>query len=173
MARLILALTFALALLAGCGGGHGPGDGGGGGRSKGRQQFVADANKICREGERAVTGKVSDIRGKLQNAGTAQEQQKLIADALETTAKVYQPYLDRLDGLKAPADLSGEWSKFMDGIDRAFRLIPDVADATRGGDQGKLDDLTKDFQRIANDTRPFAIKYRLNDCLPESSAPTG
>jgi hypothetical protein len=173
MARLLLTLTFALAMLAGCGGGDDDNGGGGGGKELTQDQFIAEANKICREGAEKIQSKTGEIQKKMQDAGSdAQAQEKVIADVLEETAKDYQPYLDRLHGLNPPSDIDDEWGKFISGIDEAFDKIPEVADATRDRDREKLQALTSDFEQIANDTRPFASKYKLDDCQPDQAAPT-
>ena len=52
-------------------------------------------------------------------------------------------------------------------MERAFDLIPELADATRAGDQDKLTELSEEFTRIARETRPFAEDTRLDDCLPD------
>ncbi|HET8754947.1 MAG TPA: hypothetical protein VFM58_03000 [Solirubrobacteraceae bacterium] len=173
MARLLLTLTFALAMLAGCGGddnGGGGNGGGGGGDELTQEELVSEANKICREGSEKINAKSDEIQQKIQEAGADIEaQQKALADVLEDTAKEYDPYLDRLRDLNPPADIQGEWDKFINGIDKAFDLIPELADATREGDRDKLQSLTDDFTNIAGDTRPFASKYKLDECLPENS----
>jgi hypothetical protein len=171
MARLLLTLTFALAMLVGCGGDDsGGGGGGGGGDEMTQEEFVSEANKICREGSEKINAKSQEIQQKIQEAGADVEaQQKALAEVLEDTAKEYDPYLDRLHDLDPPDDIQGDWDKFMNGIDKAFDLIPELADATREGDRDKLQDLTDDFTSIAEDTRPFASKYKLDDCLPENS----
>jgi uncharacterized protein YpuA (DUF1002 family) len=166
MARVLVTLTFALALLAGCGGG---GDDSSDGDTLTQDEFVSQANKVCREGSEKINGRTQEIQQKLKEAKSADEQQKVVADVLEETAKDYDPYLERLHDLKPPENLSADWSKFLDGIDKAFDLIPDLADATREGDRDKLADLTTQFSQIAGDTRPFATKYKLDDCLPENS----
>jgi ABC-type glycerol-3-phosphate transport system substrate-binding protein len=170
MARWLLTLGLALALLAGCGGGDDKsgGDSGGDGEALSQDELVSQANKICREGSAKINEKAQDIQQKIQQADSAEEQQKVVADVLEDTAKEYDPYLNQLHDLKPPAELDDEWNKFIAGIDKAFDLIPDLADATRDGDQSKLQDLTTEFTQIAGDTRPFATKYKLNDCLPEN-----
>lgn len=176
MVRLLLTLTFALAMLAGCGGGddNGGGDSGGGGDGMTQEEFVAEANAICREGAEKINAKTAEVQKKVREAGNdAQKQQQVVADVLEETARDYQPYLDRLRDLDPPENISGEWSKFIDGVDRAFDLIPQLADASRENDRERLENLTADFTQIDADTRPFATKYKLDDCLPENSGPAG
>jgi SMC interacting uncharacterized protein involved in chromosome segregation len=172
MARLLLTLTVALTMLVvGCGGDDsGGGGGGGGGDEMTQEEFVSEANKICREGSEKINAKSEEIQKKIQDAGADVEaQQKALAEVLEDTAKEYDPYLDRLGDLNPPENIQADWDKFLDGINKAFDLIPDLADATRDGDRDKLQDLTTDFTKIAEDTRPFASKYKLDDCLPENS----
>ncbi len=171
MTRTLLTLGVALALVAGCGGGDdnksGSG-GGGGGEPLSQTDLVSKANQICREGSKKINTKAQEVQSKIQEAKSAEEQQKVVADVLEDTAKEYDPYLDQLRDLTPPDDLKADWDKFMAGIDKAFALIPDLADATRDGDRNKLQDLTDQFTQIAGDTRPFAQKYKLDDCLPEN-----
>jgi uncharacterized phage infection (PIP) family protein YhgE len=168
MKRTLLALALGLAILAGCGGDDE--GGGGGGDAMSQEEFVSEANKICREGEERINAKAEEVQKKLQDAGeSAEDQQKAVADALEETAKEYDPYLERLDDLNPPEDLQADWDKFLDGINTAFDLIPDLAGATRDGDRDKLSELTTKFSQIAGDTRPFAQKYKLDDCLPDNS----
>jgi hypothetical protein len=170
MTRTLLTLGVALALVAGCGGGDdkNSGNGGGGGDALSQDELVSKANQICREGSEKINTKAQEVQSKIQEADSAEEQQKVVADVLEDTAKEYDPYLDQLHDLTPPDDLKADWDKFMAGIDKAFDLIPDLADATRDGDRNKLQDLTDQFTQIAGDTRPFAQKYKLDDCLPEN-----
>jgi hypothetical protein len=167
MKRTLLTLALALALVAGCGGGDD--SGGSGDQTLSRDEFVSQANEICRQGEEKINAKAQEIQGKLQQANGVKEQQQAVADVLEDTAKEYEPYLARLGSLKPPEELAGDWKKFLDGVNEAFDLIPDLAAATRKGDRNKLSELTTKFSQIAGDTRPFAQKYELNDCLPENS----
>jgi hypothetical protein len=171
MTRTLLTLGVALALVAGCGGGddnNGGNGGGGGGEALSQDELVSKANQICREGSQKINAKAQEVQDKISKADSAEEQQKVVADVLEETAKEYDPYLDQLRDLDPPANLKQDWDKFMAGIDKAFDLIPDLADATRDGDRNKLQDLTDQFTQIAGDTRPFAQKYKLSDCLPEN-----
>ena len=171
MTRTLLTLGVALALVAGCGGGddgNGGNGGGGGGEALSQDELVSKANQICREGSEKINAKAQEVQSKIQKAKSAEEQQKAVADVLEETAKEYDPYLDQLRDLQPPENLKADWDKFMTGIDKAFDLIPDLADATRDGDRNKLQDLTDQFTQIAGDTRPFAQKYKLDDCLPEN-----
>ena len=175
MTRTLLTLGVALALVAGCGGGddNKSSGGGGGGEPLSQTDLVSKANQICREGSKKINTKAQEVQSKIQEAKSAEEQQKVVADVLEDTAKEYDPYLDQLRDLTPPDDLKADWDKFMAGIDKAFGLIPDLADATRDGDRTKLQDLTDQFTQIAGDTRPFAQKYKLDDCLPENGRRRG
>jgi hypothetical protein len=165
MTRLLLALTLGLAALAGCGGGDDGGSDGGDGPS--REEFVADANAICRDGEKKVDEVTSGGRQELQQASSDEERRKVVGDLLEETAQAYDPYLDRLRALQPPEEIADEWSSFLDGIDEAFELIPELADATRENDEEQLSELTTRFTQIAKDTRPFAERAGLDDCLPD------
>jgi uncharacterized phage infection (PIP) family protein YhgE len=169
MTRTLLTLAVSLVLVAGCGGGDDDGGGNGGGGTLSQDEFVDQANQICREGSEKINSKSQEIQDKVQQAKSSEEQQKAVADVLEDTAKEYDPYLDKLAALKPPENLADDWKKFLDGINQAFDLIPDLADATRDGDRDKLSELTTKFSQIAGDTRPFAQKYELKDCLPENS----
>jgi hypothetical protein len=168
MTRPPAALAILLVVLAGCGGG---GDDGGNGRdAPTKERFVADANRICREGEAKIAEVAKAQQGRIGRATTPEAQEKAVADVLETTAEEYQPYMDRLRDLEAPEALAGGWRAFLDGVQEAFDLIPELADATRDGDREKLSELTTRFSQIAGDTRPFAQDNGLSDCLPENGA---
>jgi hypothetical protein len=169
MTRSLLTLALGLAMLTGCGGGGDDNGGDGGGGQLSQEEFVSQANEICREGSEKINSKTQEVQSRIQDAKTPEEQQKAVADVLEDTAKEYDPYLDRLAALDPPDDISADWKKFVDGVSDAFDLIPQLADATRDGDQDKLSELTTKFSQIAGDTRPFAQKYQLDDCLPENS----
>jgi hypothetical protein len=159
MTRPLLSLTLALVLLAGCGGDD----------SSSTGDFVADANKICREGEakiQEVTREQSEAAGKPQSL---EEQRRVVATVLKSTAEAYEPYMERLRALDPPSDLEANWTSFLDGVERAFDMIPELADATRAGDQKRLEELSGEFTQIARDTRPFAEDNRLDDCLPDQT----
>jgi len=153
-----LALVAALLLLAGCGGG--------GEDSPTKERFVADANRICREGEAKIAEVAREQQSRLREET---DQRRAVADTLDATAEEYEPYFARLRELDAPGDLEEDWSAFLDRVGEAFDLIPELADATRERDEATLTELTTKFSQIAADTRPFAQQNGLSDCLPDSS----
>lgn len=144
------------ALLAGCGGGDD--DGGGSGDGPTREDFAAQVNEICEEGEQEIAS-IEPEGGDTRQAA---------ADALEEASEAYQPYLDRLHDVEAPEEIADEYSRFLDGIESAFNKIPEVAEATRENDEEKLQELADEFTQIAQDTRPFAEENRLSGCLPDA-----
>ena len=152
-----VAVVLVLALLAGCGGG-----GDDGGPSKDR--FVADANRICREGEARIAEVTREQQARLRGAVG---DRRAVADVLEMTTEAYKPYFERLRELEAPSELQEGWTRFLDGVGEAFDLIPELADATRERDRDALSELTAKFTEIADDTRPFAQQNGLSDCLPD------
>ena len=159
MTRLLLIPVLALAVLAGCGGG---GD-------RDTADFVADANRICREGAERLEAVTREQQQQAQNLDSLEKQQAAVADALEETADAYAPYLERLRTLEPPSELEQDWTSFLDGVESAFDRIPELADATRAGDRGRLRQLSEEFTRIARETRPFAEQHGLDDCLPDES----
>jgi predicted nuclease with TOPRIM domain len=157
MTRFVLFLALAAAVVAGCGGED----------SSSTGEFVANANRICREGE----AKIQEVaKERPQAAESLEEQRKVVADTLERTAEAYQPYMERLRALEPPADLEENWTSFLDGVERAFDKIPELADATRAGDEKRLTALSEEFTQIARETRPFAEDNRLDDCLPDQAS---
>jgi hypothetical protein len=164
MTRLLLALAIGFVALTGCGGGD---DKGSNGNEPSRQEFVAEANAICREGEQKIEEFARAGQQELQEAKTERQRRSAVADVLERTSEEYRPYLDRLADLEPPADIAGEWSDFVDGITKAFDLIPELADATRENNKQELAQLGQQFTDIAGDTRPFAEQAGLDDCLPD------
>jgi predicted nuclease with TOPRIM domain len=149
-------LLLTVALLAGCGGGDDD--------SPSKERFVADANRICREGEARIADVTREQRGRLRDAVADRQ---AIADVLEATTAAYEPYFERLRALDAPSELEEGWTRFLDGVGEAFDLIPELADATRERDREKLAELTSRFSEIADETRPFAQQNGLSDCLPD------
>jgi hypothetical protein len=165
MTRLLLIAAVGVAALTGCGGGDDDSSDGGNGPS--RKAFVEDVNATCRDGEEKIAQVTAERQQELQGATSDQARRNAVSDVLEETAEAYRPYLDRLRDLEAPADIAEDWSSFLDGITEAFDLIPELAQATRENDEEQLSKLSSKFTEIAQDTRPFAERTGLDDCLPD------
>jgi hypothetical protein len=140
-------LALLVLLLAGCGGSGG---------EPSHEEFAAEANRICREGEANVTAIAEEVEG-------AQPEQ--VADAIEETSREFEPVLQRLRDLEAPQDLRADWNAFLDDIGEAADLLGQVADAVRTGNQEEGAALAERYEEIARQTRPFAEQHNLDDCL--------
>jgi hypothetical protein len=138
-------VTLLVAALAGCGDSDGD--------EPSRDEFVAAANRICREANERIAGIASETDDPVE--------------VLERGTEAYRPYLDRLRDLGPPADLRDDWDAFLGGVEDAFALFPRLAAATRSRDREELSELTTRFAQIAGDTRPFAQQHGLDDCLPD------
>jgi hypothetical protein len=147
MRRLALVVLL-VPVLAGCGG-----------DSSSSEDFTADANRICRE----AAAEVAEVARETPRSG---DPQAAAADVLERGVAVYEPYMDRLRALEAPEDLRADWDAFLDRVQQAFDLFPRLAAATRTRDRRELSELAGRFTQIAGDTRPFAERQGLEDCLP-------
>jgi hypothetical protein len=143
MRRLAL---LAVVLAAGCGGSDDPS----------HEEFAAEANRICREGEARVTALADEVQG-----GRPEE----VADAIDRAGEEFGPVLRRLRDLDAPEDIRADWDRFLDDIGEGTELLGQVADAVRTGDQAEGAELAARYEEIARRTRPFAEQHNLNSCL--------
>jgi hypothetical protein len=144
MRRLVVVL--AVVVLAGCGGSGDPS----------HEEFAADVNRICREGEARVAAIAEDVQGR---------QPGEVADAIERAGDEFDPVLRRLRGLEAPEDLRADWNAFLDDIGAATDLLGQVAEAVRTGNREEGARLAERYEQIARQTRPFAEQYNLDGCL--------
>jgi len=145
MARALLVALALAAVLAGCGSGDG-------GNDASREDFVADANAICRDGEREIAGKF--------------DAEQPTPESLKRLADAYDPYLERLRALDPPRELEPGWREFVAGVDEGFELLPDLAEAAEARDEERLRKISERAEEIADDTRPFAQTNGLDGCLP-------
>ena len=143
MARAPLIMLVLAAVLAGCGSGEG---------DPPRDAFVAEANAICRDGERKIAAMFDDERA--------------TPASLERIAVAYEPYLERLDRLDPPQELEPDWREFLAGVDEGFDLLPQIARAAEAQDEERLREISARAEDIADDTRPFAQTNGLDGCLP-------
>jgi hypothetical protein len=162
--RRTLALVAALAVFAlGCGDDDNAGD-----DQLSKQEFVEQANRICRENQQNIERKGEQIQKDLQQESDGKSREELTADALDSLAPELKPFVDRLKRLEPPDDLEPDWDKFLKMLDEAAALYPRLADAIRDRDQGDLTRLTTRFAEIAGPTRRFAQDNELDACLPDS-----
>ena len=171
MKRAVASLATAVAAFgAGCGGASEPPppppvteDG-----RLSRPELVRRATEICSRSEAALALATRRGREAIDEGKVTGSSDEVVADALAIGAKVIKPYQRRLRALKPPRADAAEWKRFLDRLEDAAALFPSLARAIRSSDGAKLNELNTKFSRIAADTRPFAERYGLGRCLPET-----
>ena len=143
-----LAVLVVLLAAAGCGGSGGPS----------HEEFAAEANRICREGEARVSALADEVEGRRPEE---------VADAIEQAGQEFDPVLARLRRLEAPEDIRSDWNAFLDDIDQAAGLLGEVADAVRTGNREEGTALAARYEELARQTKPFAEQYNLDSCLSD------
>ena len=159
--RLLLLLAVCCCLALGsCGdddepAGGGSGTDGGGGTG----DWVAEVNRICRQNQEDTQRIAAEVQ---EDVGTGA---KATAEIIDRSTESSGELLGDLRDVETPEDVSDEYSSFLDQIENGIDLYPQLADSIR---EGKEDpELAKQFEAIAGETRPFARKHGLSDCVPE------
>lgn len=161
--RLVVACLCA-AVVGGCGGHDGSPEGGGspggGGSAVSESQWRDRVNAICLDNDRAVKRVVADVRSSASNAREA------AAEVLERSISTERDLLERLGAVQAPASIEPDYRRFVGRIEDALPLFHRLSRAIRAGRDDP--DLETRFARIAADTRPFATRHGLTQCLPDA-----
>ena len=154
--RLLLLLTLGCALaLASCGGDDEEPAGAGSG---GDSDWTAQVNKICRQNQADSQRIATEVQ---EEVGSGP---KATAEIIERSTETSRGLIDDLRDVQTPDDVSEDYDAFLDGIEEGIDLYPELAESVRENKQNP--DLAKDFERLANETRPFAKEHGLSDCIP-------
>jgi hypothetical protein len=88
------------------------------------------------------------------------------AEVLERSMPLQERLLDRMAAVQAPADLQGEFDRFVEGVRESLPLFQRLADTVRA--EKNDPELNTELLEVAAETRPFATEHRLNNCLTDA-----
>ena len=134
------------ALVAGCGGG------GGGGERLTKEQYIAQADAICKAAD-----------GKIQELGEPESLDDLAALAGQAVT-IGKDELSRLQALQAPAADEATLNKAYDLIGRQLDLAKQIAAAAKEGDQVKIQKLIDEGTPLQNEANQIAKSYGMKEC---------
>lgn len=177
--RSLVALSLSAVVLAGCGGDDEPRDSASTPVAPAAQQsgqvpedspadakkkpagptpeWVDDVNARCKKHE-AATNKV--LKEFQKNGVSGPES---AAEAMEEVVPLGRKLIADLREAEVPADVKVRWIAFLDSLDGAFDLIPQLTKTLTTGKENP--ELMKKLEKIEKDTRPFADQYGLTGCL--------
>lgn len=157
-----------LVLLAGCGSSDDQGTSDAGSETLSQEEFVEQANALCRENKAEAERIAADAIANAQAEGSTPEE--ATAEVLERGADGAEQSVEELWELEPPEEVQEDFDEFLGQLERANELIPELARATRENDQESLMQLTTEFLEIAGPTRAFVQEQGITDCLPETPA---
>jgi hypothetical protein len=151
---LLLALCCSVALVS-CGGDdEEPATGSGSGNA----DWTAEVNAICRQNRDETQRIAAEVQ---EDLGTGA---KATAEIIDRSTDSSKALIEDLRDIEPPGDVSEDYDAFLDQIEQGTDLYPRLADSIRDGQEDE--ELTKEFEELANETRPFAQEHRLSDCIP-------
>jgi len=157
MRLLVLLATCCSLALVSCGDDEEPAASGSGSGADG--DWVAEVNKICRQNRDETQRIAAEVQ---EDVGTGA---KATAEIIDRSTDSSKALIGDLRDIEPPADVSEDYTAFLDQIEEGTDLYPELADSIR---EGKEDpELAKQFEELANQTRPFAQEHRLTDCVPD------
>ncbi len=128
--------------------------------AKNAPAWVKDINARCKKHEKAT----NEVLAEFQKKGVSGPESA--ADAMEEVVPLGRKLIVDLREVDVPADVKVKYLAFLDTLDSAFDLIPQL---TKTLTTGKNDpELMKKLQAIEKNTRPFADQYGLTGCLSTS-----
>jgi len=173
--RAIVTTLAALGLVAGCGGsddsdgGSDPATTDAGSEALSQEEFVDQANALCREDKAEAERIVAEVLAEAQAEGSTPEE--ATAEGLERSVEGAAQSVEDLGELTPPEEIQADFDEYLGRNEQANALIPELARATRENDRETLTQLTTEFLEIARPTRAFAQEQGITDCLGDTPAP--
>lgn len=126
-------------------------------KSKDKPAWVNDVNTRCQKYQEQTTKVLNDF----QKSGSTSP--AAMSEAMNSIIPLGRQMVDDLRTVDVPSDVSKRWNEFLDAVNGAFDLMPQIAKTAAGGTPDPK--LMKKFAQIQEDTRPFSEEFGLNECL--------
>ena len=154
---LLIALCCSVALVS-CGGDdEEPATGSGSG--SGDADWTDEVNAICRQNRDDTQRIAAEVQ---EDVGTGV---KATAEIIDRSTDSSKALIGDLRDIEPPDDISEDYDAFLDRIEEGTDLYPELADSIR--ERKEDPELAKQFEELANQTRPFAQEHELTDCVPD------
>ena len=155
MLRSLLVVLALARVLAGCGGGDGD-DGGGTALTK--DEFVAQADAICKEYEE-----------KLNALGTPQSQEEL-AEFADRSVPIAEEGQSKLEELTPPAGLQDAYDEWLAQGDNAVDIVQRLERAAQEGDEQEIQQIAAEAQTADERSKELATQLGFQDCSRDETA---
>jgi len=119
---VLLAATALVLMGAACGGDDD--DGGGGGEPLSQEEFLAQGNEICEEGDRKSEAAFEEIFGETEEEPPAEEVEAFLRNEI---IPIIEDQIDGLRGLTPPEDLQEDFDAMLDDADTALEEVRDMS----------------------------------------------
>lgn len=124
--------------------------------AKTKAAWVVAVNKRCKEYSKQSTAK---LRAFSESGNTSPA---AATEAMESVIPLGKQMVNDLRKIDAE-DAQGEFTEFLDTMDSAFTLMPEITKSLASGKQDPK--LMEKLAEIEKKTRPFASEYGLDQCL--------
>jgi hypothetical protein len=132
--------------LAGCGGGDGGGD------RLSRDEFVAQADAICK-----------DYEARLDELGAPQTQEEL-AEFADKSVPIAQEGQEKLAELNPPEDLQDEYDDWLEQGDKAVDIVQRLERAAADGDQQEIQEIAQEAEAADQRSQELAATLGFSEC---------
>ena len=122
-------------------------------------EFVAELNAICKEGNDQVAGLNAAASEALANSDFAE-----LARTFGEASAAYGEFLPRLDRLDVPAEDAEAFRRYRETLDRQRRLVRRMAIAARNGRTGEIVSLAQAANTEAKQRLNAAVDLGADEC---------
>lgn len=154
MKHVLVLLLIGTVTASGCGGGDEP-------ERLSKEEYVTKANAICSDNKRQIN--------QLDKPTSRAEIPGFLRQGERITARI----LPRLGALEPPKEDEADVDRFVARLRDGQEVVRRLPDAIETTNRSELQNIAVEAKGIAADTRPFAERYGLTDCLNETPAPSG